>query len=453
MPIYYVFSTDPHSGEISITTTDSSGPVPLVQTHGVPTAISLLDMGSLIQRFFCDIIKDSQTQTKVPNIINILRGCFYNNVGIPQQVNQYADILARLEAQLLQNETIKGQTTVLKNILKSSTVGTNTQISDATHTLWESGFSSKDVCRNPHVTHVRTSAATLDPISKDKYEYLFNENVQFDLTFTQRLGFVPNITWQNEPVPGDKTTSYVTISFGPAGIIQGPVGNISPPDRGVFSNYCLGNNQKNGMINMRAISGIPTNCHEIIKLLLMKELGDVAQVWMYLAFAVVTGHNTFDARQNYLMITTDNVVYILCLLLQLSCMNTGSREGVQSGCCTLKHHLVHNGISYVEKLKNMMDVHKKRVLQNNNSIKFGLRIIQTDLSSAEYYVLYGDKLRRTVAHRGVPNGSPQQNAIKDFISQTISNIEARNVQLEMSYNSFAHSVVSNRLKNIKFHNL
>jgi hypothetical protein len=70
-----------------------------------------------------------------------------------------------------------GHLTELKNILKSSTIGSNTKISDATHVLWESGFNSKDVCRRDDFTRIRTSAATLDPISKDHYDELFNEDI------------------------------------------------------------------------------------------------------------------------------------------------------------------------------------------------------------------------------------------------------------------------------------
>ena len=391
---------------------------------------TLLTTDEFQQRFFCDIIKDSQTETKVTNPFALLRTCFPTNINnIPPTIADYSRILASMEARLLQDQNVVDKVTHLKNILKSSTIGSNTQISDATHVLWESGFNSKDVCRRPDIIRVRTSAATLDPISKDHYDMLFNENVAFDAEFTNRLGFPGGITWQTQSL--EEQQSGVTINFGNGQQIQGVVTN-SPTNRGDFQPYCQGNNTKNAEINILATQ---SNFVRIIILFIMKELGDVAQVWMYLAFVVI---NAME-RTSALMVTTDNVVYIFCILLHLSCMNTGSREGVQSGCCTLKYYLA-GVVNYSVKFKNMIDVHRKRVLQHNNSIILGLRIMQTDLGSVDYYKVYGDGLRRVVANRGVTQAT-QKADIKELIDAAIGHIDSLNAKLDTAYQHYFEEAV------------
>jgi hypothetical protein len=91
------------------------------------------------------------------------------------------------------------------------------------------------------------------------------------------------------------------------------------------SDYLEGNTFKNDRINNT------TDESEIIKYVETKEFGDVAQVLIYLDFVL----NNREDRTNSVMITTDGVVHFLNCYFNLSSIYTGSRKGVQSGCCTL----------------------------------------------------------------------------------------------------------------------
>ena len=94
--------------------------------------------------------------------------------------------------------------------------------------------------------------------------------------------------------------------------------------------YLEGNNEKNNAIK----TGLNDD-DEFIKYVETKEFGDVAQVLVYLAFVLSSGPD----RTTSVMITTDGVVQFLNLYFNLSSIYTGSRKGVESGCCTLYSYL------------------------------------------------------------------------------------------------------------------
>ena len=102
------------------------------------------------------------------------------------------------------------------------------------------------------------------------------------------------------------------------------------------------------------------------------------------------------------MVTTDSVVYLFCILLGLSCIYTGERAGVRPGCCTLRHYLA--GIpNYLKKYENMIEVYATRLIQHNTSISMGLLHLIAVPSDFDYYIAYAGQpgYRRTIASKGL----------------------------------------------------
>ena len=129
------------------------------------TNINLFTQDEFQERFFADIMKDSQTDEKVSNIKDWLTNCYSGNSNIPKKT--YEKSLENLEKNV-NIPVIKNNITVLKNILKTSTVGSNTKISLADNVFLESGFGSKDIIAVSNYSTFLTPSSKLDPLSKEK---------------------------------------------------------------------------------------------------------------------------------------------------------------------------------------------------------------------------------------------------------------------------------------------
>jgi hypothetical protein len=410
----------------------------------VTSKIHLLDKHECIRRFYCDVIKDSQEQPQIADIIQKLNFCIPPPLPlpppplpppIPPAIAGYQGVLQVLETAVYNG--CSSNIVEYKNILKTSAVGSNIQISDAIRVFWESGFGCRSVCRDPHMRTVKTPAATLDSLPKQNYDELFNQHVTFDATFTEELGFPPSFTWSTVPNGVGTDESIVNVNFGVGlnmnvnGIINNRIRN-----HGAFGPLVLGNKDKNININNLFTSTAAqraANCPMIKKLLIMKEIGDVAQVWMYLAYADIGNYQ----RNQLLMVTTDSVVYLLCMLLDLSCIYTGARAGVQNGCCTLKHYLS-GPIDYIARCKNMMEVYKQKVVQHNTSIAFALKIMLADPSKFDYYIYHGlppvgpvapQHVRRVLATKGLTQFIRIQQ-VNQMIQREINRIELATAAIE-----------------------
>lgn len=397
----------------------------------VQSNIIFLNKNNYLQRFYCDIIKDSQENPPIGTILNVLNQCIPPPPPspIPPTIAQYHSILEQLDRTVIQQ--CESQITEYKNILKTSTVGSNIQISDAEHLFWESGFSCRSICRNPRMKTIKTPAATLDSLPKQSYDDLFNPYVKFTSFFSTELGFPTGFEWQTVP-NANQNESDVTITFGAGMVESHSINNLNRNIRG-FAPFVLGNRDKNHSINNLNI-GVQADRDRIKKLLIMKEIGDVAQVWMYLAYADING----IPRNQLLMVTTDSVVYLLCMLLDLSCIYTGARAGVQSGCCTLKHYLSGN-VDYIARCKNMMEVYKQKVVQHNTSITFALKIMLADPSNFDYYIYNGpppvggapvppNACRRVLATRGLT--ADLRVRVNQIIQREINRIELATAAIE-----------------------
>ena len=408
----------------------------------IETNVLSLVESDLQVRFFCDIIKDTNTAESpiTPNHCDTLLRTIYPTY--PQRnliPYKYKTYLHELEYALFNDPTIKAQTTELKNILKTSTVGSNTQISYATYVFFESGFGTKMICANSDVNIIGTPASIMDPAGKEKHNIFFpSYDIIFDKTFTKRLGF-PNTVWKY-------IGGHVTIEYTDGSEIIGQISSDTTSNdvkHGRFGNYVKGNKEKNDKL-YGLMRNTLLNRSEIFKILETKELGDVAQVWLYLAYVVneeIRNSQTptgFD-RTKVVMITTDSVVYLLCVLLRLSCVYTGAREGVTSGGCTLKYFLA-GTVNYKNKIKTIVDNEYKRALEHVRGQVYAFRLIILDgtLNKYSYMKLErGGKMRKTY---GSTNIGLKKNAIIAILKKYQANVELLENSINEIYSRYDREI-------------
>jgi len=420
----------------------SDGQNVFVNGTSVTTNISILDQIQLSKRFIADILKDANVAPTIPDAKGLLRRIFgdFGDIG----TITYHALLVQLENSVFQNPIVISNVTVLKNVLKTSTVGSNTQISSAEKVFRESGMGYDKVCLNPEkVKTISTIASDLDSLAKGDSDYRYpnpNKTITFNNTFTKRLGFPNEVTWS---CIGDQ---QVVMNLGNQIVLKGT--------KLTLKNYRLGNKENHDLISNNL-----NNLSECKKLLMTKEFGDVAQVWMYLAYVA---EKYEKERTKVVMITTDSVVYMFCSLLALSCIYTGSREGVTSGGCTLKHYLS-GPVDYKLKLNNMIEVYSKRLLSNNSAIRIGLQIMALDFNKFQYLRTDGSKLRKTygsftlerdpqirnqkwaqireVFAEYITRIQNNENSIVEYVNNLKSNIESTNVNNDGIVNNIYNTLI------------
>ena len=328
-------------------------------------------------RFYADIVKDGQGAG--PNLTQTMRRIYTQYTG-----GDWQRTLNALEKTLFEdNLDVKAKTTLLKNIIKTSTVGSNIKISHATNVFWESGFGSAKIMATPidSCEKYQTPAAQLDSLSKEDAEYYWPEGgVTFDSAFLEKIGFPAGMRWEYNPgIAGSARGGAVTITYSD---VSSLVFNVEPfwnnattkDENGVNGKYLAGNNYKNDAIN----SGLTPN--EFRKYVETKEFGDVAQVLVYLAFVLSSAPD----RTTSVMITTDGVVQFLNLYFNLSSIYTGSRRGVESGCCNLYSYLA-GDVNLEIKFKNMIENYYQRIKSQLTATKFGFTIMLNNPSQFWYY--------------------------------------------------------------------
>ena len=399
----------------------------------IETNINLITKDQMQERFIADIIKDASIPTapiSKSTLETIFTNCFKDYTE-----TKYKYVLPILE-RLVREKILKpNNEEILGNILKTSTVGSNIKISNAKNIFWESGFGAEAVCIDPNVVKIGTPAGILDSNAKGEPTKWFPDNqIKFDNSFCERLGFPKGMTW--ECSNNTNTGEYkVTINYGNNDILTG---NISPTNRDTFIDYREGNEEKNKKImDMNKI-----DCKKARRILITKELGDVAQIWLYLAYIYISGQQ--ETRHESLMITTDSVVYSFCAILHLSCIYTGARGGVKSGCCTLKH-FVAGEVDYAKKFHNMSTVYYSRLKSHNETILKGLETIRdtfkqepgrSNISPFAYYrILQNGTLRLTTGDFQVDKvkDNKYNNIIKAF-DEEIKNIKEQITILDDVYN-------------------
>ena len=212
--------------------------------------------------------------------------------------------------------------------------------------------------------------------------------VVFDDKFCVRFGFPKGFTWSAKNIPNttNENEFYVTFKCDAIYEVSGVVKWGVKCNKAPFNALVLGNKEKNKQINKLmklAAPGQPLlekDKKKIFQLLLMKELGDVMQVFMFYAYVMIKRYETrpppsdigahlcapIPIEENA-MLTVDSVVYLLCRILGLPCVYTGARAGVQSGQAfyklftpiVMKNEDVKQHI--IQSLKNM-----KTIINDNN---------------------------------------------------------------------------------------
>ena len=374
--LQYIDKNDPHQTRV-----------------GINTNLAYVTLELLYKRFFADIIKDSQAGTAVPadKILQLLQKCYPALVDlIPPSIAHYKTILHDIEDKVFGN--IKDKIHEHLNIPKTTGCGNNLGVSDAHQSIWESGYGPAELCRNP-VQTIITPASKLDPLGKGTADIYWpddNVNLTFGKNFCNRLGF-PNTEWKKEGTRititytdnstiSDRITENTTLANLKASLTFGP--------------YLQGNSEKNTTINGLDQNNAD-NWSRFIKLVETKALGDVAQVWLYFAYVVlhyngltITTKSGTDLgiRSDVVMLTTDSVVYLLCVILNLACVYSGSKHGwmPHTNSCTLYSHIP-GEIDYRKKFTTMLDIVFERIMNHNLNTAITLSAARKKLSTLFYY--------------------------------------------------------------------
>lgn len=170
--------------------------------------------------------------------------------------------------------------------------------------------------------------------------------VVFDELFCKRFGFPNGFTWSAKNIDDKEDEFIVKFTFTCETI------KYEITDKVIWNGkyngkpfFVLGNKEKNKKINTLMKTPITDEKKkQIFQLLLMKELGDVMQVFMYYAYVMIKRYETRPSDteisqhlcahipiEDIAMLTVDSVVYLLCRVLSLPCVYTGARAGVLSG--------------------------------------------------------------------------------------------------------------------------
>lgn len=368
----------------------------------------ILDIIAAYKRLRNDMMKDGDEFPKIEGLPLILSKVLIN----PEKgFDSSTDYKKQLETMYnLETMAPRGKEVIHYNVLKTSTTGeiSDEYASQAEIVVYESGTGPNKLCinhNNEKFKNIGSSAALLDPASKVDPSHFFPDEsitaITFDKTFTEKLGFPYNLEWSTTMEKENLGSFNVTIKFDDHFTTKkfsettkvtwhDPIAIKSDTIRELV----VGNKEKNTEINklwklIKTKRTFNEKDNEILskiyKLLLMKELGDVAQVWMY--FALIITHllkfNYDESKQDkpfpdmnnkdiqkiinlFLMITTDSVVYFLCKTFIIPAVYTGSREGVTSGRCTLKYFNVGDP-DYTLNLKNLIERDKNRIKQHNTT--------------------------------------------------------------------------------------
>ena len=360
---------------------------------------SIMNKNEANDRTRDDMYKDADENPSINDIKTIIETTFGMKQPPQSTTNAYKKRLSKLDTKF----SSAGHETLYFNIIKTSTGGpdpTKYQLT-ANNILHESGMKPKKISNAPNITVITTPAARLDPASKTGATEVFPDastSITFDSSFTERLGFPHKLVWTTTNTTKSasdvqsfdvtiKTTRFTDLEA--KGLLLNTKQSSTPSELEQYS--LAGNKKKNEEITrLWAEWNKPKDAtkkdellNEIYKYLLLKELGDVVQVFLYYALIVIKtiGFNTDDILnfiKTYLMITTDSIVFFLCKAFGLPAAYSGSRAGVQSGHCTLRYFLIGDA-DFKAHLINLFEIEYNKILGHNNLIKNVLeKIINKD---------------------------------------------------------------------------
>ena len=276
-----------------------NGKVLQIETNGI-------EKPELINRFYADIYKDFVFSTG-PNIVrNKMNECFK-----PDVIDSNFNGKDRLDYIYEKNwpgwkngnkTTIQERTTFYPQLLKLTTDENmpDTRITNASTIFPESGSSPESMSIDPtNITKIITPATILDTAGtsyKNKTPFPNNTGmtITFDELFCEALGFPKRTSWSTTMTAKERIEEYRVIIQYPTSptvsIINDIVRPISSKDAnsieqrfGDFKYFSKGNAEKN-----KELAQSNDNDRNM-KILMTKEFGDVAQVFMYLAYIIING--------------------------------------------------------------------------------------------------------------------------------------------------------------------
>ncbi len=287
-------------------------------------------------RTICDIIKDA-TNARVtvskPDIIDILKRIF------PEDIVNFASENTRLEEiKAISNNICKDF--ISGRVFIKSAYTDHIPLS-VDYVFNESG-AEPDTFSRDNVTIMSSFASVADPATRTVPTSSFpgeNKRLYFYENFMSGLvGFLPQTTWDatQTSVFNDNHTQY---SFGiNVGLNGGTVNGNNVTNDTIAKNkfgggyYFQGNPTKNKFINNN-LRNIPGILPEILRYMIIKEMGDMMQVYVMLVWYVIIMKNNKNNKNKFVMSTTDLVVMNTCQLFQMPCLytNQGKDSSMLSG--------------------------------------------------------------------------------------------------------------------------
>ena len=411
------------------------------------------------RRFYIDLVKDMLAGTPVTGYVSKLQDCyrydrdFFDHLSSSNYSTELKTMITKYENRVKALDL--GIFTEKQNEARMSN-GVTTKYSFATTTFPESGTHPHDVCvREPDdISAVINTAWVLDTASgssRDLNQIFSNPNLTCDRTFTEKFGGFPDyFTWQTQNKSNiDHTNrSECTIGLTPARGVRDALSvdiDLNRGKGGIEVNgsrdysgfYAQGNNLKNQKI--ATLSN--TDASDILNI---KESGDVAQVWMYYWYVIELFNRTDindDQKINLLketiMITTDSVVYMLCLILNLPVFYSGSREGVTSGNCTVKMYVA--GKPNYQNTFNILKAIKLKNIQDKNLSTRA--IFELLMDTNEFYRFYYMKRgERTLRKAQLIYASLDMDCVREVCKKYIGRIDELNTGLTDLIASFNPTV-------------
>jgi len=376
----------------------------------------------LQKRFILDIMKDGNASDIHITDNNVYRTFSTKAYEHDHVEANYMGNLKKIEKDM---EEYIGKGIDFPGLIKKSTDQSNkgTKIMKTKEIFFESGANEQSVCiidDEPGIykaERICTPAATLDSASKGTCVRYFPtkyplvpapqiRTVVFDKLFCKRFGFPKGFTWSASNID-DKEDEFI-VSFNCDAIgVDAISGNVRWG--GNFKGnpfFVLGNKEKNkkinSIMNKMDTTNTPANVErskQIFRLLLMKELGDVMQVFMYYAYVMIKRYenaatNALDIKnelhkdvpiEDNAMLTVDSVVYLLCRILSLPCVYTGARAGVVSGQAFYKLYTpiaMTNAAVYLHIKQSLKNMYTNIQTSNNTNITH-LTAIRVGLSEPD----------------------------------------------------------------------
>ena len=516
-----------------------------INNNNIETNIAFFNNYKPYARFYYDIIKDGRAATPIQNFEQKMNDKGFPLPEFPVEDRRHPTTNAlesHIEAlERMMDSSMPEDIDIYKNILKTSTFN-NTKVLTATEIVFlESGLGAEKVCINS-IKKVATIATLLDPASTVAYDIFYplvnNNTISFDANFMNAMGF-QNMLWSQTRT--DANTVNVNITYANQTRVTGNINSnitINPFNLSGFTNYMIGNNDKNISINNTDV-----DTDTFVKLIEQKELGDVAQVWMYFAFIMINSLNAATAAAgaagaavaagaatingifstifaavadslgypkntpdinaafnsansvnvagytlaaaaaaaaagplsevdtktfiknitfsgNYqtkicaiitvaaivsrnpniifniaisqfklytIMNTVDSVVYYMCEVLKIPCVNTGSRKQLSKHCMTIEAY-VPVETNYPLKLTNLLHSYYHTILSHNVAIKFGLSKILLDRNLITFFYINTFKIVDLVPIQRI-----LQETVEDPIRQLIGYIDSYSTNLTSKY--------------------